>query len=134
MYYIICLYMFRAVVCSSSGGPHCILHHLVCHSLWAAVQFTSWERTAVRSQLVHCWRWAYYCSKHVEASNVIHILQNKASVHQVGNKNKFNATKLWHIRKVRHHSWFKNLNRIYRIGSSTFDVPWLNSSIKWSFY
>jgi hypothetical protein len=35
------------------------------------------------------WRWAYYCSKHVEVSNVIHILQNKAIVHQVGSKNKF---------------------------------------------
>jgi hypothetical protein len=39
------------------------------------------------------WRWAYYRSKHVEISNVIHILQNKAIVHQVGDKNKFT----WHF-------------------------------------
>jgi hypothetical protein len=35
---------------------------------------------------------AYYCSKHVEVSNVIHILQNKGIVHQVGNKTKFSYT------------------------------------------
>jgi hypothetical protein len=37
------------------------------------------------------WRWAYCCSKHVELSNVIHILQNKEIVHHVGDKNKFIA-------------------------------------------
>jgi hypothetical protein len=37
--------MFRAILCSYSGGPNCVLHHLVCHSLWAAVQCTGWERT-----------------------------------------------------------------------------------------
>jgi hypothetical protein len=43
MYYIRCLDMFQAILCSSSGGPNCILQHLVCHSLWAAVQCTGWE-------------------------------------------------------------------------------------------
>jgi hypothetical protein len=71
------------------------------HSLWTAVQCTGWERAALhgRSQrvtyqmlqntILTSWRWAYYCSKHVEVSNVTHILQNKGIVHQVGNKNKF---------------------------------------------
>jgi hypothetical protein len=45
MYYIRRLDMFRAIVCSSSGGPNCILQHLVRHSLWAAVQCTGWEWT-----------------------------------------------------------------------------------------
>jgi hypothetical protein len=74
MYYIRYLDMFRAIICSSSGGENCISQHLVCHSLGVAVQCTGWEWTAVRSQPV---------------SNVIHILQNKETVHQVGNKNKF---------------------------------------------
>jgi hypothetical protein len=31
-YYISCLDMFRAIICSSSGGSNCILQHLICHS------------------------------------------------------------------------------------------------------
>jgi len=27
--FIICLYMFRALLCSSSGGQNCIIQHLV---------------------------------------------------------------------------------------------------------
>ena len=27
--FIICLYMFRAMLCSSSGGEYCIIQHLV---------------------------------------------------------------------------------------------------------
>jgi hypothetical protein len=83
--------MSRAIVCSSSGSQNCVLQHLVCHFLWVAVQCTGWERTyqMLLSTILTSWRWAYYCSKHVEVSNVIHILQNKGIVHQVGNKNKF---------------------------------------------
>jgi hypothetical protein len=35
---------FEQIVCSSSGGPNSILQHLVCHSLWAAVQCTAAHR------------------------------------------------------------------------------------------
>jgi hypothetical protein len=47
------LNMFRALQRSSSGGLNCIMHHLVCHSLLAAIQHTC-------------------CG-----DNVIYILQNK---------------------------------------------------------
>jgi hypothetical protein len=66
--------MFRAIVCSSSGGPNCI----------SAASGTS---LSVSGRAVH-WLKAE-SSKHVEASNVIHILQNKANVNQVRDKNKF---------------------------------------------
>jgi hypothetical protein len=54
-------------------------------SLWAVVYCTGWER---RNTILASWGWALYCSKHVEVFSVIHILQNKEIVHQVGNKNK----------------------------------------------
>jgi heterodisulfide reductase subunit C len=60
---------------------------------------------SVSGRAVHCSQPAYYCSKHVEVSNVIHILQNKAIVHQVVDKNKF---MLW--RTVRETS-----NEVYNV-------------------
>jgi hypothetical protein len=92
MYYIRCLDVFRAIVCSSSGGPNCILQHLVCQS--ALNQCTVRPLTesdipdAVKYNLVLL-KMSILLLETFEASNVIHILQNKASVHQVGNKNKF---------------------------------------------
>jgi len=32
--FIICLYMFRALLCSSSGGQNCIVQHLVSSQCW----------------------------------------------------------------------------------------------------
>jgi hypothetical protein len=45
-YSVICvlhyhLNMFRTLQRSLSGGLNCIMHHLVCHSLLAAMQHTS---------------------------------------------------------------------------------------------
>jgi hypothetical protein len=50
--------MFRALQRLSSGGLNCIMHHLVYHSLLAAMQHTVWKSTS----------WG---------DNVIYILQNK---------------------------------------------------------
>jgi hypothetical protein len=64
--------MFRATLCSSSGGQNCIYT--------ASGIVTLCERPCsapVESGL--------YYSKHVEVFNVVHILQNKGIVHQVGN-------------------------------------------------
>jgi hypothetical protein len=63
--------MFRAILCSSSGGQNCISTAsgivILCERPCSAP-----VESAVRSQ-------------HVEVFNVIHILQNKEIVHQVGN-------------------------------------------------
>jgi hypothetical protein len=57
--------MFRAILCSSSGGQNCIST--------ASGKVTLYERPCT----------APVESGHVEVLNVIHILQNKEIVHQV---------------------------------------------------
>jgi hypothetical protein len=71
MYYIKYLNIFRAILCSSSGGQNCIFT--------ASGIVTLCERPYT----------ALVGSGHVEVFNVIHILQNKGIVLQVGDKNKF---------------------------------------------
>jgi hypothetical protein len=69
--------MFRAIIYSSSGGQNCIFT--------ASGIVTLCERPCsapVESPLS--------TGAHVEVFNVIHILQNKGTVHQIGNKNKQN--------------------------------------------
>ena len=89
------LNMFRAARCSSSGGqivsPQPLVSSLFTNSHTA--QYAGGERTAVRSPPAYCtavfeewryqrlwwynlssWRWAAFCSKHVEDRNVTHIL------------------------------------------------------------
>jgi hypothetical protein len=80
MYYIKYFDMFRAMLCSSSGGQNCILQHLVSSPTVSDRAVHRLRADSVRSQPVHCT---------VEVFNVMHILQNKGIVHQVGNKNKF---------------------------------------------
>jgi hypothetical protein len=66
--------MFLAILCSSSRGQNCILRHLV-------------SSLSVSGRAVH-----------FEVFNVIHILQNKGIVHQVGNKNKFRGIQVQHTK------------------------------------
>jgi len=52
VYYIMILNTFRAAPCSSSGGQIVLLQPLV--SSLSALQYSGWERTAVRSQQAYC--------------------------------------------------------------------------------
>jgi len=67
--FIILLYMFRAKLCSSSGGQNCITQHL-------ASSFSAGGRPMTP------WWWARLCSKHVEEYNKLIIKQEL--VHLVG--------------------------------------------------
>ena len=43
--FIIFLYIFRALLCSSSGDQNCIIQHLVSSQLQVVARCTGWERT-----------------------------------------------------------------------------------------
>jgi hypothetical protein len=58
------LYMFRAKICSSSGGKIVYIQHLV-----SSLSIHERGGSAVhrlREDILTSWGWAYYCSKHVE--------------------------------------------------------------------
>jgi hypothetical protein len=80
MYYIKYVDMFRAILCSSCSP-------LSTGALYGRSQRVTYQM--LQNTILTSWRWAYYCSKHVEVFNVIHILQNKETVHQVDNKTSF---------------------------------------------
>jgi len=70
----ICLYMFRALLCSSSGGQNCIIQHLVSsHSVGGRHLSTCapdghlhlWLYQMLYNQILTSWWWAQQCSKHV---------------------------------------------------------------------
>jgi len=43
--------MFRALLCSSSGGQNCIIQHLLSSHLYVAVRCTGWERTYYKTRI-----------------------------------------------------------------------------------
>jgi len=96
--FIICLYMFRALLCSSSGGQNFIIEHLVSshtvgehpvHSLredWLECipispvskfapdgHLQVWWNQMLYNKILTSWWWAQQCSKHVEAHNKLTI-------------------------------------------------------------
>ena len=50
--FIMFLYMFRALLCSSSGGQLCQYCIWYRHSLWVTVQYTGYERTSLIHKLI----------------------------------------------------------------------------------
>ena len=91
--FIICLYMFRALLCLSSGGQNCIIQHLVSsHSVGGRpVQrlrgvlsqtcapdghLQVWWYQMLNNTILTSWWWAQQCSKHVEACNKLIIKKN----------------------------------------------------------
>ena len=81
--FIICLYMFRALLCSSSGGQNCIIQHLVSSHLKVAVPYTGWEKTThgtvsyrcddTRCCIIQCWPPA---DEHNSARNMYRHIMN----------------------------------------------------------
>ena len=86
--FITFLYMFRVLLCSSSGGQLYQYSIWYRHSLWVTDQYTGYERkmSAVVNYVLNShlkrvtitdavliqlssWRWAQWCSKHVEECN-----------------------------------------------------------------
>ena len=78
--FIICLYMFRALLCSSSGGENCIMQHLLSsHSVGGRpvlsqhahrkASYTVWRYQMLYNTILTPWWRAQQCSKHVEAYN-----------------------------------------------------------------
>jgi hypothetical protein len=68
MYYIRCLDMFRAIVCSSSGGTNCILQHLICHSLWESILNQCTARPLTESDIPDAVSCAGRCDLHTKRS------------------------------------------------------------------
>ena len=79
--FIICLYMFRALLCSSPRGQNCIIQHLVSSHLQATVRCTVLSQPVHRKATYRCddtrcciiqfdlLMMSTQCSKHVEAYN-----------------------------------------------------------------
>jgi len=80
------LYMFRATLCSSSGGQLYEYNFWYNYCVLVAVRYAGWGpeyRTATTQRVIipdvvsiqlSSWRWAQSCSKHVEDSNK-HIIE-----------------------------------------------------------
>jgi hypothetical protein len=108
MYYIKYLDLFQAILCSSSGGQNCILQPLVlslsvsncavhrlredCSPLSTGALHSRSQRVTIPDAVKYNFdvlKMIILLLETIEVFNVIHILQNKGIVHQVGNKNKF---------------------------------------------
>jgi hypothetical protein len=101
LFYITILDMFRALTCPSSEGQNVLSQHLVsslsvngcmvcrmradCEAVCshpAYCSYREWWYQMLWEYNLSFWRWACWCSKHVEDCNVTYILlMNKGIVH-----------------------------------------------------
>jgi hypothetical protein len=95
--------MFRAILCSSSGGQNCIFTAcgIALNRCTVRQLAESDDTRCCNNTIFTSWRWSKYCSKHVELFNVIHILQNKGIVHQFGNSNVVSCVSIHFLLLVR---------------------------------
>ena len=128
--FVICVYMFRALLCSSSGGQNCTIQPLVSLHVQVAVPCTGWvlsqsvHRTATyrcddtRCCIIKFWPPddEHMCSKHVEAWNKLII--------------KFSASS-WLILRLKKADSSRQIRVVPHYGGTGFESQWAYSLLLW---
>jgi len=104
--------MFRALLCSSSGGQNCIIQHLVSsHSVGdrpvhGTITYRVWRYQMLYNTILTSWWWTQQCSKHVEGYNKL-IIKHEF-VHEVGQLLRL----YWDSQSAKHKKEIKSLSAV----------------------
>jgi len=115
-----CLYMFRALLCSTSVGQNCIIQHLVSSHLYVAVRCTGWEKILLLRLY-----WDARSEKHEKKKNCLNITHKKPYKRYEGKTNEVLIAFIGYVNDLNKLLQFKvSVQKSHRRLQCTFQPSW----------